>query len=222
MSKVALSKVDPGLFGLYFIPPEVDEALQIRLVVQALESGAGTVQLRLKHRDAADVLRIAHLYRSLTLKHDALLIVNDRVDIALACGADGVHLGQSDLPCLIARKITTRERPDLVIGVSATGPGEALAAVEDGADYIGAGPVFPTGSKDDAATPIGLQGLASICSAVTVPVVAIGGISLEHVAPVLGSGADGVAVISAIAGAPDPGRAARALYSAVKSAGRIR
>ena len=137
-----------------------------------------------------------------------LFIVNDRVDVAAVAGADGVHLGQEDLPCRAARELLG---PAAVVGISATSYQEALEAEADGADYLGVGPIFPTPSKRDAAPAMGLSELAKIRAAVRIPIVAIGGIDEENAEAVLRAGADGIAVISALTGAPDMVEAARRL-----------
>ncbi len=136
----------------------------------------------------------------------ALFIVNDRVDIALAVGADGVHLGEEDLPLSHARRIA----PTLLVGASCDTEEEARRLEALGADYLGVGTVFPTATKKDAGEPIGLERLRRIKEAVRIPVVAIGGITLENVEEVLATGVDGVAVVSAVVGASSPYEAARA------------
>jgi len=134
------------------------------------------------------------------------------VDIALACSADGVHLGQDDLPVTVARRILGRES---IIGLSASTPAEAGAAEEAGADYIGVGPVFATGSKKDAGPVLGLEGLRKIRAKTRLPILAIGGISAANSADVIASGADGVAVISAITAAQDPLKAATEIIESI-------
>ena len=129
------------------------------------------------------------------------LIINDRADIARAAGAEGVHLGRSDLPIEAARVVMGTGR---IIGVSVRLMSEALSAERAGADYLGVGPVFATRSKDDAGEPLGLSGLSRVSRAVCLPILAIGGIDAANAASVIGRGADGVAVISAIASAEDP------------------
>ena len=140
------------------------------------------------------------------------LIVNDRLDLALAAGADGVHLGQGDLPCALARRLAG---PDFLIGVSVGSPAEATQAEREGADYLGVGPVFDTPTKTDAPAATGLAGLRAIRAATRLPLVAIGGIHAGNAAEIIRAGADGVDVVSAIMAAPDPRAAARALAAAV-------
>jgi thiamine-phosphate pyrophosphorylase len=147
-----------------------------------------------------------------------LFIVNDRLDVALACGADGVHLGQDDIRASVARQLAP---PLFIIGVSVGTVDEAVRAERDGADYIAVSPVFPTASKDDAGPGHGLDALRKIRNTVTIPVIAIGGISRENAQDVIAAGADGVAVISAVVGSPDITRAARELKAIVRKAKRI-
>jgi thiamine-phosphate diphosphorylase len=151
------------------------------------------------------------------------LIVNDRLDIALAVGAEGLHIGQSDLPVAAARRICDEytgatKKKRLWIGVSAGTVEEARSAERDGADYIGAGPIFPTGSKADAGDAIGLEGLKAITRSVHIPVVGIGGINADNTPQVMAAGSVGVAVISAILSAPDIRQAAAAIRAAVSKA----
>ena len=180
----------------------------------ALEAGVRVVQLREKERSARRALEIGLALRTLTLEHGALLIVNDRVDLALAVGADGVHVGQEDLPVNVARMLLG---PDALIGLSITEAGQLADADAADADCLGVGAVFPTGSKADA-TDTGLELLARSRAATTAPIVAIGGITVANAGDAVRAGADVVAVISAIAGAADPGAAARALLVAVSEA----
>ena len=142
-------------------------------------------------------------------------IVNDRADVAVALNADGVHMGQGDLPLDATRNIVGKDK---IIGVSAETPAEGREAEQMGADYIGVGPVFSTGTKPDAGTPIGIDGLKKVVDAVSIPVVAIGGITIENISDVIRCGAAGAAVISAIIGSEDPESAARKLADAIEEA----
>lgn len=155
------------------------------------------------------MLELGRVVLELTRAAGVPLIVNDRVDLALILGADGVHVGQDDLPADEVRKLIG---PDRILGVSVSTLEEARRAVLDGADYLGAGDVFGTPSKLDAGPPIGLERLAKIAQAVPLPVVGIGGITEANAASVIQAGAAGVAVISAIVGSPNPGAAAQRLY----------
>jgi thiamine-phosphate pyrophosphorylase len=183
----------------------------------AVRGGATVVQLRDKHASARALAESARALVGLLRPLGVPLLVNDRVDVAVAAGADGAHVGQSDLAAADARRLLG---PDALLGVSATTVEEARAVDRAAADYVGAGPVFPTGSKDDADPPTGLDGLAAIAAATTLPTVAIGGISVANAGGVIAAGARGVAVISAICSADDPEAAARALAAAVRGGAR--
>ncbi len=163
------------------------------LAEKALKGGVRTIQLREKRMPAKEIYEIARKLRRLTNDYDALLIINDRLDIAMAVDADGVHVGQSDLPAEAIRRYFNG-----IVGVSAHTVEEALKA-EIHADYLGVGPVFKTTTKEDAKEPIGLEGLRQIVQSVKIPVVGIGGISRENAPQVLGCGVAGLAVVSAIA-----------------------
>ena len=184
----------------------------IDTVHAALDGGARTVQLREKDLLGAEVLRLATELRDLTVRYGAALFINDRVDVALAAGADGVHLGQNAIPPVTARRLLGSDR---LIGVSTHTCAEVTHAIEAGADFVVFGPVYWTPSKAPFGAPRGLEELASVTACVQVPVLAIGGISAERVADVRSAGASGVAVISAIMSAEDPARAARELLAAM-------
>jgi len=181
----------------------------------ALEGGATIIQLREKELDSRSLLDIAVQLRHLTRARGAAFIVNDRLDIALAADADGVHFGQTDLPVAIARRLMG---PGAVIGASAGAVSEAEEAQAAGASYLGVGPVFATPSKPDAGDAIGVSLLAQIRRAVRLPLLAIGGITCQNVAEVIAAGADGIAVIAAVAEAPDMGEAAAGLRACVQQA----
>jgi thiamine-phosphate pyrophosphorylase len=178
---------------------------------RAVEGGADVVQLRDKNLTAAELYDLATNMRAVVHGAGRLLIINDRLDIALAAGADGVHLGQDDLPVAAARRLA----PGLVIGASVSSVPEAVRAERDGADYVAVSPLFDTRSKDDAGPGRGLDALRSIRRAVTVPVIGIGGIGPAQVAEVIAAGADGIAVISAVVSQDDIASAARELRSLV-------
>lgn len=178
-----------------------DYAELTRLTVK---NGAGIIQLREKEGETRQLVDTAEKMRKVCHEHGALFIVNDRVDVAIASGADGVHIGQDDLSPQLARALLG---PGKIIGVSAASMAEAEAAVAAGSDYLGVGPVYPTISKECKIDACGLDTLAGIAASVPVPVIAIGGITPENTAPLLKSGAAGVAVISAILGSGDPARA---------------
>jgi len=172
----------------------------------AIEGGADAIQLRDKKCDKQDLVVTGRRMRKVTQDANVLFVVNDWLDVALSCGADGVHLGQSDLQVHEAR---ARAPHEFIIGASVSCSAEAILAVEQGADYVAASPVFPTASKPDAGAACGIAGIRQIKRAVDVPVVAIGGITLNNVRDVLEAGADEIAVISAVVAQPDITRAAR-------------
>ncbi len=168
---------------------------------QALSGGAKVIQFRDKVREGKELHEIASAIQKHCTAHNAVFIVNDRVDVAILAGADGVHVGQRDLPAARVRNLVG---DSLVLGVSAATMEEALRAEQDGADYIGFGPVFearPT--KPDTVSPLGLAVLKQACAACSIPVIAIGGITLENAVHVMDAGAHGVAIISAIVSADD-------------------
>ena len=191
--------------GFYAVLDRDDEQLARTLVGAG---GARVLQVRIKPGSAADILRIARMARRVCDAAGARLVVNDRIDIALAAGADGVHLGQTDMPISDARRIAG----SLVIGVSTHDVEQVARAVAAGADYLGFGPIFATTTK---ANPDPVQGLAGLRAAVAVagatPIVAIGGITPEHAAALFAAGASAVCAISAVNNAPDVGIAARAM-----------
>jgi thiamine-phosphate pyrophosphorylase len=185
------------------------------LIAAALEGGATAIQLRDKSSEARDQVALGRELRRLTRDAGALLIVNDRVDVAHAVEADGVHLGQDDLPAAAARAILG---PGAIVGGSAGNLAELARSLADGVDYLGVGPMYPTPSKGDAGPAIGPAGLARIRAGTTLPIVGVGGIDAENLAPVLAAGADGVALISAVIGADDVRAAARAIRAAIEAA----
>jgi thiamine-phosphate pyrophosphorylase len=172
------------------------------------------VQVREKEGSARRALEVALNLRELTRRYGALMLVNDRIDIAIAAGADGVHVGQEDLPVELARRLLG---DDALVGLSITGADQLAARDAAEADYLGVGAVFPTGSKGDA-TLSGLPLLAAARAATQAPVVAIGGIDAGNAGLAIVAGADGVAVISAVAAAADPAAAVEALSAAVVAA----
>ena len=181
----------------------------IKIVQEALEGGVSSVQLRVKSWDAGTAYKCALQLKELCRAHDALLFVNDRVDIALAAGADGVHLGQKDLPISEARRIAG---PGLIIGGTARTPEAALKAQEMGADYIGCGAAFDTETKGDAVV-IGPHGIRETLGAVSVPSVAIGGINSGNITKLAGCMASGAALSGSIMHSADPRRAAADLLA---------
>lgn len=180
---------------------------------KVLASGATFLQLREKDFNQADFEKEAEQLGRLCAKHRVPFVINDSVEIALQCNADGVHVGQSDIK---GRNIRSMIGPDKILGISAGTVDEAIAAEKAGADYIGVGAVFGTSTKKDARN-LTVEKLREIRSAVTIPVVAIGGINAENVVQLSGSGVNGVAVISAIFAAKDPGKATAQLLTLAKS-----
>lgn len=187
----------------------------IEIAKAAIAGGATAIQFREKDMSTREMIDIAREIRVLTLRTGVTYIVNDRVDVALAVDADGVHVGQDDMPAPLARRLIGKEK---ILGVSASNLEEALKAEREGADYIGVGSIYSTASKPDAGTPVGLGVLAEIASRVSIPVIAIGGIKEENVGEVIKGGARGVAVISAIVLAPDMEEATRRLRRRIEEA----
>ena len=179
----------------------------LRQVAEAIDGGAGIVQLREKHLGQADFLAEAERFVALCREKGAVSIINDNVEIAAQVGADGVHIGQEDLEAGRARQMLG---PDKVIGVSAHSVAEALAAQAAGADYLGVGAAFVTGTKTDA-KPISRETIRAITAAVDIPVVAIGGISRDNILELRDCGLDGVAVVSALFAQTDVKAAAEEL-----------
>lgn len=171
------------------------------VVTLALEGGAKAVQLRDKEAGAREMLAQAIRLRELTREYGALLFINDRADVALTAGADGVHLGPDDIPVAALRSFVPR---DFLVGYSTDLPDTAARAQEEGADYLGCGTVYPTSSKEDAGETIGLGRLREVVRSVEIPVVGIGGIDTSRAREVAGTGCAGVAVIGAVMAAPDP------------------
>ena len=179
----------------------------------AVFGGATMIQLRLKEESARSLVEIARTIQAMV--PDVPLVVNDRADVALAAGAAGVHLGVDDLAPALLRRVVP---PGFIIGASVGSEDEAPRAA--GADYVGIGPVFTTGSKTDAGSAIGAARFAELAKHCALPAVAIGGITSRRVAEVMAAGASGVAVISALFGASDPTLAAREIRSALDASGR--
>lgn len=187
----------------------------LAVVRAALRGGAPAVQLRSKDAPAREMVEFTRLLLAETRSAGALLFVNDRVDVALAAGADGAHLGDDDLPLPAARRIVP---PGFLLGRSVETPEQARVAEREGADYLGAGPVFPTGSKPDAGEPIGLARLRHIADAVQIPTVAIGGIDADNTGVVRRAGAVGIAVIRAVMQAEEPEEEVRRLLHELRAA----
>ena len=188
-------------YSIYLVTD--DGCLQGRALLdcvrEALEGGVTLVQYRAKTASSAEMYAEALQLKALCDSFKVPLIINDRLDIAMAVGAAGVHLGQDDLPCAAARRILGE---DYIIGVSAHNPAEAKAAQQSGADYLGCGAVFSTATKADV-KKLGTDGLAAICKAKGLPVVGIGGVTADNYREVRAAGADGAAIVSGILAQPD-------------------
>jgi thiamine-phosphate pyrophosphorylase len=185
----------------------------VELARMALEGGAGMIQLRRKTNSGRELYEWAVRIQELCRERQALFIVNDRVDIAMAMHADGVHLGQQDLPASAARDLLGS---DAIIGISVSSANEAAKASEEGASYIGVGHIFPTFSKDKPSEPLGTAAIRSIAKAAQLPVIAIGGIDQDNAAEVIRAGASGIAVISAVSDSDAPEAAARELVRRIR------
>lgn len=181
-------------------------------VERAVAGGASVVQLREKNCTSREFYELAVRVRKITAPKNVPLIINDRIDICLAADADGVHLGQKDLPCREARRILGADK---LIGVSAALPEEARQAQADGADYLGVGAVFPTGTKSDT-RPVTPEIIREIRAAVTIPFVVIGGINAENIGELYGLGINGAAVVSAVVAREDVTSAARIMRRAAE------
>ncbi|MDO8614131.1 MAG: thiamine phosphate synthase [Dehalococcoidia bacterium] len=180
---------------------------EVEVARQAIEGGARLIQLRDKAREKGLQLPVAEALRSLCREHGVPFIINDHVDLALAAGADGVHVGPKDLPVAIVRRLVPR---GMIVGCSTNNAEEARRAQADGADYVSVGRLFPTGSKADT-RPATLESLRAVKAAVRLPVCAIGGINESNIDQVIAAGADMAAVIAAVVAAPDVRDAARRL-----------
>lgn len=189
------------------------------VVQAAVRGGVTCVQLREKSCSTREFIEEARAIKGFLSAHAIPLIINDRIDVALAVGADGVHLGQTDMPLVSARSILGA---DVIIGISAECLQDAIEAEITGADYLGVSPIYDTPTKTDTAPSLGLKGLRRIRSAVKLPLVGIGGLSLANAADVVASGAEGVAVVSAIVSAENCETAARELRNAIEKAKQVR
>ena len=179
----------------------------LNIIEEAIKGGTTIVQLREKTASTKEFYQLALKVKEITSKYDVPLLINDRIDIALAVDSDGVHIGQDDMPAGIARKIIGKDK---ILGVSASTVAEAKKAEADGADYIGSGAVFPTATKDDADSVSKLQ-LKEIVHSIDIPVVAIGGITLENADTLKDTGIAGFSVVSAIMSADNPREASQKL-----------
>lgn len=186
----------------------------VGIVRRAVEGGVTMVQLREKTADTRDFVALGQQLMEMLQPLHVPLLVNDRVDVALAIGADGVHIGQRDMPYAIARQMLGKDR---IIGLSVESMEDLQAANALDVDYIGVSPVFSTPTKTDTKKPFGLDGLRRAVELSRHPVVGIGGMNVQTAAPVMRCGADGIAVVSAIVGAEDPMCASRELMSIISN-----
>jgi thiamine-phosphate pyrophosphorylase len=185
------------------------------IVKAAVRGGATCVQLREKDCSTLEFIQQALRIKEFLSTHGVPLIINDRLDVAQAVGADGVHLGQTDMPLDMAKAIVGDA---MIIGISAESLEDAIAAEKGGADYLGVSPIYATPTKTDTAPPLGLEGLQQIRNAVKIPLVGIGGLNKDNCAEVIRHGADGVAVVSAIVAAENPETAAGELIQIINRA----
>jgi len=184
------------------------------LVADALAGGVPVIQVRAKALDDRAFLALAEAVVARCRAAGATCLIDDRVDLALATGADGVHLGDLDLPVAVARRLLG---PDAIIGATARDARSARARVDEGADYLGVGPTYATTTKDGLPDPIGPAGVGAVAAAVDVPVIAIAGITLAQVPEVMATGAHGIAVVGAVSRAPDRRQATADLLAAVEA-----
>lgn len=185
----------------------------IDVVMEAVQGGVSVVQIREKNSETRDFYELARAMKQGLKGKKVPLIINDRVDVALAVDADGVHVGQKDLPCSVIRKMLG---PDKIIGVSINTFEQIHKAHEDGADYLSLSPVYPTPTKPDTTEPFGIDGLIKARKMTTKPLITIGGINKSNIGKIMATGVDGVALVSAICSAPSPRDAADELSSLIK------
>ncbi len=185
----------------------------VELARLAIRGGADTIQFRQKSGATREMIETCQEMKRLCEDADVTLIVNDRVDVAIASKADGVHLGQEDFPIPLARKLLGETR---IIGGSAVTLEEAKECFSEGADYIGFGPVYPTSSKEDAGPATGIELLKEAVNAISIPIIAIGGVTAENTPEVIRAGAQGIAVISAVCCQENPEQATRDLSQALE------
>ncbi|MFN2226536.1 MAG: thiamine phosphate synthase [Anaerolineae bacterium] len=190
----------------------------LEVVRAAIRGGATVVQLREKEATTRQMIELGRALHEITRAAGVPLIVNDRLDVALAIEAEGLHVGMDDMPVALARRLLG---PGRLLGYSPDSVAAARQGEREGADYLGIGDVYGTGSKPDAGEPVGLEGLAAAARAVSIPVVAIGGVTVDNTPAAIRAGAAGVAVISAVMGVSDPGAAARRLRQAVRAAQEV-
>jgi len=200
--------------SLYLVTDKSDDVEKfLKTIEEAIKGGVSVVQIREKTADTLDFYNLALKVKKITTKYNVPLIINDRVDVALAIDADGVHVGQSDMPCDVTRKLVG---PNKIVGVSAATIDEAKKAEKDGADYIGTGAVFPTSTKDDA-PKITKKELKEVVDSINIPVVAIGGITIDNASELIDTGIAGLSVVSAIMSSDDPKKSSEMLLNIFNS-----
>jgi thiamine-phosphate pyrophosphorylase len=200
--------------SLYLVTDKSDDVEKfLKTIEEAINGGVTVVQIREKTADTLDFYNLALKVKEITSRYNVPLIINDRVDVALAIDADGIHVGQSDMPCDVTRKLVG---PDKIVGVSAATIEEAKKAEKDGADYIGTGAVFPTQTKDDA-PKVTKKELKDIVDSINIPVVAIGGITLDNAHELLDTGIAGLSVVSAIMSSDNPKKSSKKLLEIFNS-----
>ncbi len=200
--------------SLYLVTDKSDDVEKfLKTIEEAIKGGVSVVQIREKTADTLDFYNLALKVKKITTKYNVPLIINDRVDVALAIDADGVHVGQSDMPCDVTRKLVG---PNKIVGVSAATIDEAKKAEKDGADYIGTGAVFPTSTKDDA-PKITKKELKEVVDSINIPVVAIGGITIDNASELIDTGIAGLSVVSAIMSSDDPKKSSEKLLNIFNS-----
>lgn len=204
-------------YDLYVITRNVPQLRRSHVDVAkaAVAGGVRFLQFREKEMTTREMVETAGELRRLTGEYGAVLVVNDRVDVALAVGADGVHLGEEDMPLPVARRLLG---PTAIIGASVAAVENAKAAEAAGADYLGVGPVYATGSKVDAGEAVGCESIRQIRAAVGIPILGVGGVNADKAAEVIRAGADGVAVISAVSDAEDMVAATADLLQRIRGA----
>ena len=206
-----MNKID---LSLYLVTDKSDDVEKfLKTIDEAIQGGVSVVQIREKTADTLDFYNLALKVKEITTKYNVPLIINDRVDVALAIDADGVHVGQSDMPCDVTRKLVG---DDKIVGVSAATIEEAQKAEKDGADYIGTGAVFPTATKDDAPS-ITKKELKEVVDSINIPVVAIGGINLDNASELTDTGIAGLSVVSAIMSSDNPKESSKKLLNIFNS-----
>lgn len=206
-----MNKLD---LSLYLVTDNSDDVEKfLNTIEEAIKGGVTVVQIREKTAETLDFYNLALKVKEITTKYDVPLIINDRVDVALAIDADGVHVGQSDMPCDVTRRLIGKDK---ILGVSASTVDEAQKAERDGADYIGTGAVFPTATKDDAPS-VTKDGLKEVVKSINIPVVAIGGINHDNASELIDTGIAGLSVVSAIMSADDPKKSSEELLKIFNS-----